>query len=79
MILEGPAFLSCIITSSGTWMHHYTTELKAKSTEWKQATLPTKKKFKRQKSAGKVLLTALWDEEALLHMEFLKLNTIMIN
>jgi hypothetical protein len=60
MILEGPAFLSCIITSSGTWMHHYTTELKAKSTEWKQTTLPTKKKFKRQKSARKVLLTALW-------------------
>jgi histone-lysine N-methyltransferase SETMAR len=40
--------------------------------EPKNTTLPTKKKFKRQKSEGKVLLTAFWDEQGLFHMGFLE-------
>lgn len=35
-------------------------------------TSPTKTKLKRQKSAGKVVLVEFWNEESLLHMEFLK-------
>jgi hypothetical protein len=40
--------------------------------EWKHSTSLMKTKFKRQKSAGKVLLMAFWDEEGMLHMEFLE-------
>jgi hypothetical protein len=70
-LLEGLAFLSHIITGDETWVHH-TPELKAASMEWKTATSPTETKFKRQKSGGKALLPAFWDEEGLLHMEFLE-------
>lgn len=60
---EGDAFLDRIITGDETWIHHYEPESKRQSMEWKHPQSPTKKKFKSQPSAGKLMLTVFWDSQ----------------
>jgi hypothetical protein len=66
---EGQAFLSHV-TGREMRVHQYTSKSNATHMELKCTSLINIKC--RQKSAGKLLLTAFWDEEGLLHMEFLK-------
>ena len=54
---EGDDFLSRIITTDETWVHHYIPESKNVSVEWRHSSSPPPKKFKRQPSAGKVMAT----------------------
>jgi hypothetical protein len=56
-------FLSRIVTGVETWVHHYEPISKRQSMEWKHPGSPTKKKFKTQSSAGKVMLTVFWDSK----------------
>jgi hypothetical protein len=60
---EGDAFLRRIITGDETWIHNYAPESKHQSLEWKHPTSPAKKKFKTQRSAGKVMLTVFWNSQ----------------
>ena len=48
-------FLDRIITIGETWIHHYDPETKEQSKKWKHRGSSRPKKFKTQKSAGKVL------------------------
>ena len=48
-------FLSRIDTKDETWVHFYDPETKQQSMEWRHSGSPRPKKFRVQKSAGKVL------------------------
>jgi histone-lysine N-methyltransferase SETMAR len=58
---EGVAFLHQIVTGDESWVYHYEPESKRQSMQWKHPSSPANKKFKVQASAGKVMLTILWD------------------
>jgi histone-lysine N-methyltransferase SETMAR len=58
---EGDNFLQWIITDDNTWIHHYQSETKKKSMQWKHLSSPVVKKFKTQPSAGKLVLKIFWD------------------
>ena len=48
-------FLSRLVTMDETWLHHYDSEAKQQSMEWRHSVSPRPKKFWVQKSAGKLL------------------------
>ncbi|GFR06800.1 histone-lysine N-methyltransferase SETMAR [Trichonephila clavata] len=73
---DGNDFLFRIVTGDETWVHHFTTESKAASMEWKHPSSPVRKKFKTTPSAGKVLLTVFWDAQGVLLLDFLEVGTI---
>ena len=49
------------VTGNETWVHHYEPESKRQSMEWRHPSSPGQKKFKRQPSTKKVMLTLFWD------------------
>ena len=69
---EGDAFLNKIVTGDESWAHYYDPETKRQSAEYRHKDSPQQKKFKSFPSAGKVLLTAFWDCEGIVHLEFLE-------
>jgi len=54
---EGEEFLDSIVTGNETWAHYYTPETKEQSKQWRHTHSPKVKKFKQEKSAGKVMAT----------------------
>ena len=54
-----------------TWLYHYDPETKQQSMEWRHSGSPCPKKFRVQKSAGKVLASILWDQEGILLTDYL--------
>jgi len=54
-----------------TWLYHYDPETKQQSMEWRHSGSPLPKKFRVQKSAGKVLASIFWDQEGILHVDHL--------
>jgi len=63
------SFLLRIITGDKTWVHHYHRLMKRQSTDWQHQSLPCKRKFKVQTSAGKVMATVFWDRAGNLLVE----------
>ena len=61
-------FLSQLVIMDDTWLYHYDPETKQQSVEWRHSgSSSTKpKKFRVQKSAGKVLASIFWDQDILL-------------
>jgi hypothetical protein len=61
---ECEAFLERIITDGQTWIHHCEPESKQQTVKWKHPQSPSKKKFKPQPSARKVVLTVFfWTQQ----------------
>jgi len=54
-----------------TWLYHYDTEKKQQSIEWWHSGSPRPKKFRVQKSAGKVLTSISWDQDSILLIDYL--------
>jgi len=52
-------FLSQLVTMEEIWLYHYDPETKQQSMEWRHSSSPCPKKFRVQKSAGKVLASIL--------------------
>ncbi|GFN86338.1 histone-lysine N-methyltransferase SETMAR [Plakobranchus ocellatus] len=69
---EGEAFLQRILTGDKSWVHHFDSECKAQSMEYRHKTSPSPRKFKVVASARKVLFTVFWDMEGVVHMDFLE-------
>ncbi|GFT58463.1 putative transposase [Trichonephila clavipes] len=69
---EDPAFMKRIVTVDETWCHHYESETKRDSMQWKHASSPPLKKFRAVKSIGKVLLTVFSDVQGPLLVKFLE-------
>jgi len=51
-----------------TWLHHYEPETKQQSMEWRNSGSPLPKKFRVQKSTGKVLASIFLDQDGILHI-----------
>ena len=49
---EGEVMLDRIVTGDETWVHHYQTETKQASRQWKHKESPTLTKFKVEQSDG---------------------------
>ena len=69
---EGDQFLLNIVTGDESWIHHFDPEEKRLSMGYRHTSSPRPKKFKIMPSAGKILLTALWDSQRVYMTEFLE-------
>jgi len=66
--------ISCqarLVTVDETWLYHYDLETKQQSVEWWHSSSPRPKKFRVQKSAGKVLALIFWDQDGILLIDYL--------
>ena len=64
-------FLSWLVSMDETWLYHYDTETKQQSMEWRHSGSPHPKKFRVQKSTGKVLASILRDQDDILLIDYL--------
>ena len=69
---EGDAFLGQIVTGDETWCHYYEPESKRQSMELQHSHSPSTKKFRSQRSAGKVMCTVFWDAQSIIFLDFLE-------
>src|SRR5215469_12487230 len=67
-----------MVTVDKTWLHYYDPETKNQSKEWHQKGSPWPKKFRVQKSAGKVMATVFWDKDGIIMSDYLE-NAQTIN
>jgi len=54
-----------------SWLYHYDPETKQQSMEWRHSGSPCPKKFRVQKSAGKVRASIFWDQGGILLIDYL--------
>ena len=64
-------FLSQMVTMEETWLYHYDLETKQQSMEWRHCGSLRPKKFRVQKSDGKVLASILWNQDGILLIYYL--------
>ena len=64
-------FLSRLLTIAESLLHHYDPETKQQSMEWRDSDSTRPKKFRVQKSAGKVLASIFWDKDGILLIDYL--------
>ena len=70
-------FLSRLVTVAETWVHYYEPEKKVQNRQSVGPGSPRPKKFKTQRSAGKVMATVFWDAQGIIMLDFLaKKSTI---
>jgi len=55
-----------------TWLYHYDPETKQQSLEWRPSGSPRPKKFRGQKSAGKILASIFWDQYGILLIDYFR-------
>jgi histone-lysine N-methyltransferase SETMAR len=67
----GERFLDLIVTGDETWILNFTPESKQQSMVWKHPGLPSKKKFRRTPSVGKLMVTVFWDRRGPLLLHFM--------
>lgn len=65
-------FINQILTVDETWLHFFDPETKQQSMQWRHSGSPRPRKFRRQKSAGKVLATFFWDCKGIVMIDFLE-------
>ena len=66
--------ISCrarFVTMYETWLYNSNPETKQQLMEWRHSDLPRPKIFRVQKSAGKVLVSMLWDQDGILLIDYL--------
>ncbi|GFR74821.1 histone-lysine N-methyltransferase SETMAR [Elysia marginata] len=68
---EGEEFTQRIFTGGESWVHHYDSESKSQSMEYRHKSSPSPRKFKVVASARKVMLF-FGDSEEIVLTEFLK-------
>jgi len=64
-------FLLRLVTMDETWLYHYDPETKQQSMEWRHGGSVHPKKFRVQKSAGKLLASNFWDQDCILLIDYL--------
>lgn len=64
-------FLGRIVTGDESWVHHYDPLSRQEAMVWKSAGEETPTASRRQRSAGKVMLTIFWDEHGVLLTDYL--------
>jgi len=64
-------FLSRLVTMDETWLCHCDPETKQQLMEWRHSASPRPEKFRVQKSDGKFLASIFWDQDSILHIDYL--------
>ena len=64
-------FLLQLVTVDETWLYHYDPQTKQKSMKWWHSGSLCPKKFRVLKSTGKVLASIFWDQDGILHIDYL--------
>jgi [histone H3]-lysine36 N-dimethyltransferase SETMAR len=64
-------FIKTIITGDETWCYLYDPQPRRSSTCWKSPSSPRIKKFRRDRSKGKVMLEVFFDWRGIVHYEFI--------
>jgi histone-lysine N-methyltransferase SETMAR len=64
-------FVARLVTMDETWLHHYDPQTKERSKEWRHSGSPRPKKFRVQKSAGKIMASVFWDKDGVILMKYL--------
>lgn len=72
---EDPGVMSRIITGDETWVYGYDPETKMQSSQWKSPTSPRPKKARMSKSNIKVMLVTFFDNQGIVHHEFMEKGT----
>jgi len=70
-------FLCIYITREDTLAHHFDSENKLHSKQWKHATSLMLVKFHKTAFAGKVMASVFWDSEEVISDYLLRVNTVM--
>ena len=65
-----PKFMSSVINGDESWVYGYDPETKQISSQWKTASFPRPKKARQLKSNVKIMLTAIFDIDWLVHYEY---------
>jgi hypothetical protein len=74
---EGDQFLLNNFTGDESQIHHFDSEEKQMSMQYRHTSSPHPNKFKTVPSAGKILLTVFWDSQRVYMTEFLEArNTV---
>ena len=60
-----------LVTMDETWLYHYDPQTKQQSKEWQHSGSSSPKKFRVQKSPGKVLVSIFWDQDSILLIDYL--------
>ena len=69
-------FIDQVVTQDETWVHHFDTESKLQSKQWKyHGSLPPKT-LKRAHSAGKVMAPIVWDSQGVIVIDYLEKGKI---
>ena len=66
--------ISCgvrLVTMDEPWLFHYYSKTKQQSMEWCNSGSPPPRKFRVQKSAGKILVSIFWDQDGILLIDHL--------
>jgi len=58
------------MTMDETWLYHYDPETKQQSTERRRNGSTRPKKFRVQKSTGKILASIFWDQDGILLIDY---------
>ncbi|XP_049806021.1 histone-lysine N-methyltransferase SETMAR-like [Schistocerca nitens] len=69
---ESDNFLNSIISRDEAWCHYNKPESKRQSVEWQNVNSLSKKKFKIQLPAGKVMCTVFWYRQGVVLLDVLK-------
>jgi len=64
-------FLSRLVTMEETCLYRYDPETKQQPIEWRHSASPRPKKFRVQKSAGKVIASIFWYQDGILLIDYL--------
>lgn len=72
-------FLNGIITEAETRIHHYETETKWQSMQWKHTSSSSSKIFKSLPFAGRFLLTVIWDSQRPILEHYMDRGTVVIS
>ena len=63
-------FLTRLVTGDETWLHHWESDTKKESMQWKRPGSPPPKKFRTQPSASKVMTTVFWDSKGIILIDY---------
>ena len=63
-------FHTRLVTGDETWLHHWDSDTKKESIQWKRPGSPPPKKFRIQPSASKVMATVFWDSKGIILIDY---------
>ena len=65
-------FVKRFLTQDECWVHHFDSDTKKQSMQWKYSTSPSPKKAKVVSSAGKVMASIFWNAKGILFIDYLQ-------